>query len=169
MSKSSKALVSELKSNRRFRATCPRCGCDIRLADTVMYSLDDTPPAEALTAIQAIRDRIKERKNELAAARARMTTRAQSTAAAVNLGKIIEKIMPSFSTFTHAPGDCRAIFEPIDYLVFSGLTKSREVEKLVFIDIKTGGARLTKGQKSIQQVVDAGDVSFSLTKARRAK
>jgi predicted Holliday junction resolvase-like endonuclease len=89
-----------------------------------MYSLADSPPEEAAGAIRSLRQNLKERREQLAQLRERMTTRAQTTAAAVNLGKIVEKIVPSFSSFAHAAGDCRALFEPIDYIVFSGLAKT---------------------------------------------
>src|SRR5208282_1509770 len=101
-------------------------------------------------AIKVLREKIRDRKDQLAQARDRMTKRAQNTAAAVNLGKIVEKIVPSFSSFPHVSGDCRALFEPIDYLIFSGLTKARKVDSLLFVDVKSGNARLNKTQRSIK-------------------
>jgi predicted Holliday junction resolvase-like endonuclease len=163
MPKSSKLLIEELKRNKRFMGTCPECGEDFRLADAVLFSLDDDAPSAALTAIKQARERIKDRKRALADQRERMTRRAQNTAAAVSLGKIIEKIVPSFTTFNYAPGDCRALFEPIDYLVFSGLTTARRVEALSFIEVKSGGARLTKNQRNIKTIAESGKVTFETT------
>jgi len=160
MASSSRDLIKEFRHNKRFRGTCPACEATFRLADIVMYSLSDAPPEEAAEAIRILRRNLKERREELASLRHRMTTRAQNTAAAVNLGKIVEKIVPSFSTFAHMAGDCRALFEPIDYIVFSGLAKNRLVDKLVFLDVKSGGARLTKDQRNIKQVVESGEVVF---------
>ncbi|MGA7710383.1 MAG: hypothetical protein WCA81_00655, partial [Rhizomicrobium sp.] len=60
-----------------------------------MFSLDEEAPTIALAAIQQIRLQIKARKEQLIRNRELMTKRAQNTAAAVNLGKIIEKIVPS--------------------------------------------------------------------------
>lgn len=142
MPKASKELIVELQKDKRFMGTCPRCNEEIRLSDAVLFAVDAEPPEDALAAIEAIRRRIKERKEELAKDRERMTKRAQGTAHAVNLGKIIEKIVPSFSSFTYDPGDCRALFEPIDYLIFSGLRKSGMVDALFFVDVKSGNARL---------------------------
>lgn len=164
MPASSRALITELKRNKRFMGTCPSCGNDFRLADAVMFSLNEQPPAQALVAIKELKQQIKERKDQLAKARERMTKRAQNTAAAVNLGKIVEKIVPSFSSFPHIAGDCRALFEPIDYLIFSGLTRSRQVDLLSFVDVKSGAARLTQAQKAIKEVVESGALSFGVTK-----
>jgi predicted Holliday junction resolvase-like endonuclease len=163
MGNSSKAVIHEFRHNKKFRGTCPDCGHTFRLADIVMYSLADSPPQEAAEAIRNLRAHLRERRDQLSRLRERMTTRAQTTAAAVNLGKIVEKILPSFSSFAHPAGDCRALFEPIDYIVFSGLAKHRLVDKLLFIDVKSGGARLTKDQRNIKQVVESGDVAFRTT------
>jgi predicted Holliday junction resolvase-like endonuclease len=123
----------------------------------------ERPPEEALAAIQAAREAIRERKEDLARARGRMTERAQATAQAVNLGKIVEKIAPSFPTFSYVAGDCRALFEPIDYLIFSGLTSGRRVESIHFVDVKSGNARLTTRQKSIKTVIESGAVKYKVT------
>src|ERR1700676_4236017 len=141
--KTSQTLIAELQRNKRFMGTCPTCNEDFRLADAALFALSAKPPEEALAAIAAMRDRIKERKIDLAKARERMTARAEKTAHAVNLGKIIEKILPSFSSFSYSAGDCRALFEPIDYLIFPGLARRGQVDSLLFVDVKSGKARLT--------------------------
>jgi predicted Holliday junction resolvase-like endonuclease len=82
------------------------------------------------------------------------------TAEAVNLGKIVEKIVPSFTSFAYEPGDCRALFEPVDYLIFSGLARQNRVEALFFVDVKSGNARLSPAQRGIKQAVERGAVRF---------
>jgi predicted Holliday junction resolvase-like endonuclease len=163
MRKSPKSVIEELQRNKRFMGTCPTCNEDFRLADATLFALDEQPPQVALEAIEAIREQIRERKNDLANARERMTARAERTAQAVNLGKIIEKIVPSFSSFSYSAGDCRALFEPIDYLIFSGLANRGEVDALLFVDVKSGRARLTGMQKNIKERVEAGAVKFDTT------
>jgi predicted Holliday junction resolvase-like endonuclease len=162
---SPKELIAELR-RRKFMGTCPACSEEFRLADAALFSLDDKPPEAALAAIELARQAIRERRDELARARVRMTERAQNTAQAVNLGKIVEKIVPSFTTFGYPAGDCRALFEPVDYLIFSGLTGRRKVDALFFVDVKSGAARLTNKQRGIKDVVDAGAVKFKLTPIR---
>lgn len=165
MSQSSKQVIAHLQRDRRFMGTCPRCDADFRLSDAVLYSIGGSPPEEAVAAIRSIREVIAERKADLKRARERMTLRAQTTAEAVNLGKIVEKIVPSFASFKYFPGDCRALFEPIDYVVFSGLSGHREIDAIHFVDVKSGSARLGVKQKTIKDVVEKGAVKFKLTKA----
>src|ERR1700726_3016137 len=135
MARSSKELIAALRRTRRFMGTCPSCLEDFRLADAALFAINEAPPGTALAAIQAIREAIKDRRDELARARARMTEHAQTTAQAVNLGKIVEKIVPSFASFEYTPGDCRALFEPIDYVIFSGLTGRGRVDSIHFVDV----------------------------------
>ncbi len=54
------------------------------------------------------------------------------------------------------------MFEPIDYLVFSGLSKRNHVEALYFVDVKSGNARLSASQQSIKKTVESGTVKFGM-------
>ena len=156
-------LITELQHDKRFKATCPACMEDFALSDAVLFALSAEPPAAALAALNAMRARIKERKATLRASRERMTTGARRTAEAVNLGMIVEKIVPSFPSFAYKAADCRAMFEPIDYLVFSGLTARNQVEALYFVEVKSGNARLSGSQQSIKKAVEDGSVQFRIT------
>ena len=60
------------------------------------------------------------------------------------------------------PGDCRSLFDPIDYVIFEGLSKKRKVERIIFTDIKTGSARLKTNQKEIKELVEKKKVNFDL-------
>lgn len=54
--------------------------------------------------------------------------------------------------------------EPIDYIVFDGMTDARdgdgEFKEILFVDIKTGKARLSPHQKRIKQAVTEGKVRW---------
>jgi predicted Holliday junction resolvase-like endonuclease len=156
-------LITELQRDHRFKATCPACMEDFALSDAVLFALGAELPPAALVVLKAMRTRIKERKTVLRESRERMTAGARRTAEAVNLGMIVEKIVPSFPSFTYEAGDCRAMFEPIDYLVFSGLTTRNHVEALYFVEVKSGNARLTDSQQSIKKAVEDGSVQFRIT------
>lgn len=160
MASSSKAIIAALQADRRFLGTCPSCTENFRLSDATLFALDQKPPQEALQAIGLIREEIKEQRAELAMRKERMTIRAQRTAQAVNIGKIVEKILPSFPSFSYSTGDCRALFEPIDYLIFSGLSARAKIDALLFVDVKSGRARLNEAQKKIKERVEAGAVKL---------
>ena len=56
------------------------------------------------------------------------------------------------------------MFDPIDYVIFEGLSEKQKVDNIIFVDIKSGGARLTQKQKKIKQVVKDKKVVFKTYK-----
>ena len=46
--------------------------------------------------------------------------------------------------------------DPIDYVVFDGLTIDRHVERITFVEVKSGTARESSTQRSISQAIREG-------------
>jgi hypothetical protein len=59
------ALITEIHSDKRFKATCPACMADLVLSDAVLFRLGTEPPGAALVGLNAIRERIEARKEAL--------------------------------------------------------------------------------------------------------
>ena len=78
----------------------------------------------------------------------------------VNVGKILERVAPVCDGFGSAPRDCRPLFDPIDYVVFNGLSLHDEVKSITFLDVKMGGSGLTPRQRQIRAAVEAGKVEW---------
>lgn len=159
-------LISALKQDQRMFGDCPHCGEEFRLGSAKLFSADDNFPDEVLARIAEMKQSLKDRRQELEAMKHRMTDRARITAESVNLGKILEKIAPSFDGFQYPTQDCRSLFEPIDYVIFSGMSTNGAVDALVFLDVKSGAARLTRTQKEIAGVVQRGDVRVEVIQSR---
>jgi predicted Holliday junction resolvase-like endonuclease len=79
----------------------------------------------------------------------------------VNVGKVLEKIAPALPGFGFNCHDCRPLFEPVDYIVFEGLTKKGMVESIQIIDIKTGQAGLNPHQQQIKNAIDERRVEWN--------
>jgi predicted Holliday junction resolvase-like endonuclease len=162
-------LIQQLRRDKRFSGVCPSCGEEFPLHKAILFYAREPMPAEALKRLQKMRALLKERKDELKEARKRATEKAEITTESVNIGKIVEKIAPSFRSFGFSPRDCRALLEPIDYLVFPGLAARSEAEAILFVDVKSGGARLNRNQKVIQNVVESGKVELRrIARVRRS-
>ena len=92
--------------------------------------------------------------------------RSVNTSRAVLKGKMAEQLAPIMPQFQYLPSDAKFLGDPVDYVVFDGYTDLRDGEgrpediEIVLIDIKSGGARLTKGQVAIAQAIQAGRVRF---------
>ena len=92
--------------------------------------------------------------------------RSVNTSRAVLKGKMAEQLAPIMPQFEYLPSDAKFLGDPVDYVVLGGYTDLRDGEgraediEIVLIDIKSGGARLTKGQVAIAQAIQAGRVRF---------
>src|SRR6266851_1397750 len=113
----------------------------MRLRDCGLFYLDDFTP-EAREIYNQLKTELAERAQEIKERKEQISTTSEIGAKAVNIGFILERLAPSMSTFRFARNDCRSLFDPIDYVIFEGLTSKGVVSKLLFVDIKTGGARL---------------------------
>lgn len=92
--------------------------------------------------------------------------RSVNTSRAVLKGKMAEQMAPIMPEFQYLPSDAKFLGDPIDYVVFDGYSDFRDGDgaaediEVVLIDIKSGAARLTKGQQAIAQAIQAGRVRF---------
>ena len=92
--------------------------------------------------------------------------RSVNTSRAVLKGKMAEQLAPILPEFQYLPSDAKLLGGPVDYIVFNGYTDLRDGNghpddiEVVLIDIKSGGARLTKGQQAIAQAIESGRIRF---------
>ncbi|MDV2469382.1 Holliday junction resolvase-like protein [Acinetobacter chinensis] len=99
-------------------------------------------------------------------AMAQAQKRSVNTSRAVLKGKMAEQFAPVLPEFQYLPSDARFLGDPVDYVVFDGYTDFRDGDgsaediEVVLIDIKSGGARLTRGQQAIAEAIREGRVRF---------
>jgi len=71
---------------------------------------------------------------------------------AVTLGKVQEQLVPFFPQFPFNPKDARFLGSPVDFVVFDGLSDGA-VERVVFVEVKTGASQLTARERQVRDVV----------------
>ena len=159
------AVIRELAENG-FYAVCPCCGEPVLLKHAGLFYLDDfTPEAEDLYRQKL--EAIKARRAEIREQRQGISRSSEVGAAAVNIGFILERIAPSLKDFRFNQNDCRALFDPIDYLIFEGMSSKGAVSKILFVDIKTGSAKLTAKQKEIRSLVERKKIVWDTYETER--
>lgn len=159
-----KEVIRSLESNR-FYVECPCCSKSILLRDAGLFYLEDfSPEAEELYKERA--KELKNRQKELREMRKAIPQVSEVKARAVNIGFILERIAPCMKGFCFERNDCRSLFDPIDYLIFEGLSKKGSVSKILFVDIKTGGATLSKKQREIRGLIEHKKVSWDTYETR---
>jgi predicted Holliday junction resolvase-like endonuclease len=147
-------------SKNNFYAECPHCNETIALKYAHLFYLNDFPP-EAKELYQSRLEELKERRARLREIPREIAKISENSTKAVNFGLTLERIAPLMDNFPFNYNDCRSLFEPIDYIVFEGLSRKGIVERIVFAEIKTGESRLNKRQWQIRFLVERKRVHWS--------
>ena len=145
-------IIETLKTGN-FYIECSSCQEEVRLKQAALFDNKNFSD-EALEVYNEHLEYIRQRKAELKSLKERGNTKSEVGALSTNFGFIMERIAPTLPTFRFKHNDCRSLFDPIDYVIFEGLTQNGTVDKIYFVDIKTGGARLNKRQKEIRNLIN---------------
>jgi predicted Holliday junction resolvase-like endonuclease len=78
---------------------------------------------------------------------------------AVISGKVYEQLLPYFPDFPFNPKDVRFLGSPVDLVVFEGLDRGA-LERVVFVEVKTGQATLSLRERQLRDAVRAGRVEW---------
>jgi predicted Holliday junction resolvase-like endonuclease len=76
-----------------------------------------------------------------------------SSSRRILVGKFIERFIPFLSKIPFIPSDMFFLGQPIDYIIFDGLHNDN-IQKVVFLEIKTGEGKLTKREKGLKEVIE---------------
>ncbi len=68
-------------------------------------------------------------------------------------GKTIEKLAPFLERFPYDAHDMRWLGDPIDFVVFDGLS-SGNPQQIVFTEMKSGGSHLSGVQQRIKELIE---------------
>jgi predicted Holliday junction resolvase-like endonuclease len=158
MAQSHQDLINFLQQNG-FKANCPTCGEGIKLKDSSLFSLDNFN-AQAKRLLNEKKEELKIQREEISKKKVSTQKRVETTTGSVNMGFILERLAPVLEHFPFDKNDCRSLFDPIDYVIFEGLQKTGKVQKIFFVDIKSGKAKLKANQKAIKQMIEQKKVEF---------
>ena len=86
---------------------------------------------------------------------------AVARSSSVILGQVAEKIAPLLPDFPYNYKDLTFLGKGIDYIVFNWLSH-KDVQEIVFIEIKTGKSSLNANEKMIKKCIDAGRVRYEI-------
>jgi predicted Holliday junction resolvase-like endonuclease len=158
MAQSHQDLINFLQQNG-FKANCPTCGEGIKLKDASLFSVDNFN-AQAKQLLNEKKEELKIQREAISKKKASTQQRVETTTNSVNMGFILERLAPVLEHFPFDKNDCRSLFDPIDYVIFEGLQKTGKVQKIFFVDIKSGKAKLKANQKAIKQMIEQKKVEF---------
>jgi predicted Holliday junction resolvase-like endonuclease len=152
-------LIEQLKKSDLW-AECP-CGEEFKISEAVIFDGTKSFPEEALEIQLAMIEGIEEGKRALEKKKKLASSKAEITATAVNIGKNLEKVFPTMKDFKWCLSDCRFLSDPIDMIVFNGLSTNK-IESISFIEAKSGAARLNAHQKAVRDAVNDQKISYKV-------
>jgi predicted Holliday junction resolvase-like endonuclease len=74
-------------------------------------------------------------------------------------GQVHEQLLPYLPGFPFDPRDVRFLGAPVDLIVFDGLSAGK-LERIVFVEVKTGGSTLTTRERQVRDMVLNRGVSW---------
>ena len=78
---------------------------------------------------------------------------------AVLSGQFSEQIAPYFPNFPYSPTEVKFLGKPVDFIVFKGMDE-KQIEEVIFLEIKTGQSQLNAQEKSLKESVQKGKVKW---------
>jgi hypothetical protein len=79
---------------------------------------------------------------------------------AVTAGKMYEQLIPYLSGFPYDPQDVRFLGGPVDLVIFDGLSAG-QLRRIVFAEVKTGGSILSRRERGVRDIIEAGEVEWA--------
>ena len=162
-------IIQQLESIPGLTIECPKCNEEFPIKRAKLFSMYDTyPPAvqkiirERFESANELKVELKERRKRLSENKKKKPEKIAVAAQASNFGQISEQILPAFLTFPYKRNECRILFKPIDYVVFTGLSGKLRVEAIKFVDVKTGDGGLNKKQRQIRDRVVEGKIKHKV-------
>jgi predicted Holliday junction resolvase-like endonuclease len=169
-------VIQEILSLEGLVIKCPSCDEEFSAKQANLFDIRKPYPSKAKRLLEKqdnsinkelrsllrkegkIKEQIEKQKTKLKNLKEKKSKRPQRVqiiTEKVNIGQIVEKILPSSKQFVYDPSDCRVLLTPIDYIAFNGFTKRGKVEKVSFIEVKTGNRRLQSNQSQIKEFIEA--------------
>lgn len=155
-------LIVKLKESNLY-AECPSCREEFKLSQAFLFDGTKSFPPKALEIQKQLKEKLEECEEELNKRKKRATETALITTKAVNIGKDLEKVLPTLKDFKWELPDSRFLGDPIDLITFNGLSLGK-VNSINFIEVKSGNARLNQHQKSIKDAIEDKKVSYRVFK-----
>ena len=152
-------IISKLKNSNLF-AECS-CGGEFKLSEAFLFDGTKSFPPEVKEVQERYEQELKQREEDLEKSKKLATERVTITTTAVNIGKSLEKVLPSMDDFRWNLPDCRFLGDPIDLVTFNGCCQNK-IESISFIEVKSGSARLNKNQRRVRDAVQDKKVVYEV-------
>lgn len=159
-------LVQTIDGIQEVLAICPCCGEIFRLVEGKFIFPQKRPRTSEYSALVSFENKLASEDERLSASEERFETRLdEQRAALVAIGqkkakKKLKKIDPTFSGRNIDPQDVKVIFDPVEYVIFHGLSSEAGVNSVEFVSRPPESKTQEGTVKSIDKSIRSGNVEF---------
>lgn len=151
-------VLEAFQDFQRIMVVCPKCGGIHRLSEmSLSYRARPKP-----TWLDTLRR--KEQKVTKAEERFEQKKEAMKEAARERgrrkIPALLKKCVPGICRLGYYPQDVKAMFDPVDFIVFDGMSRQPSVRRLVLLDGPPDNRRRERIQRSLQKVVKQGNYEW---------
>jgi predicted Holliday junction resolvase-like endonuclease len=130
-----------IQESRHIFSVCPECESVARIPNLELSRKGKYLP-DWLDKIEAGIQRTEQDKFDLGQKAKSLREAARNEVEAELLPRRLREIAPAFAKTGYDPRDVGAILDPVQFVVFEGMSSEDGVRKVVFFSMTTGGARL---------------------------
>lgn len=76
-------------------------------------------------------------------------------------GRVLEKVAPFLPGFAYNPRDARFLGDPVDFVIFDGLSEGR-LREVVFVEVKSGTSDLNGNERRVRDAVEQRRIKWTL-------
>jgi predicted Holliday junction resolvase-like endonuclease len=148
-------LVKLFREFQTIFGVCPCCGEVFRLSEARLYV--GRPPR------RTVFDELHEEQRKVDQARERFEARESRIREVAKLKgqavarRLLRRMAPVFVSNHIDPNDVKVVFDPVEYVVFKGLTNGG-CSRIRFLDRPSRSVRQERIQNSLAKTIDRGDI-----------
>lgn len=151
--KGASTFIGFFKAQRNIFGLCPLCGEIFRLSD-IKISYRRKFLMDWHDQLGAKEEKISDKEAKLVETLRVIREKATEHARRVLLPKLLRRVDPLFTSLGYFPQDAKAIFDPIDFVIFDGMNRDENVRRIVFMDHETENRDQRIIQKSIEKTIE---------------
>ncbi len=157
-----KDILLNFQEFQKILVICPVCGEIYRLSELKLFYqgkakrtwLDEIRDEE--TRIEHLEEKLEEEKEKI-------KEKAQEKARR-ELPKLLKKTVPVICKHGYYPQDVKALFDPVDFVIFDGMNLKEKVKRVVFFDGPPQNKVRERIQNTLRRAIKAGNYEWRTVK-----
>ncbi|MGD0549266.1 MAG: Holliday junction resolvase-like protein [Candidatus Bathyarchaeia archaeon] len=145
-------LAGFFETQRIIFGICPHCQALFRLSD-IKISYKRRFSKDWFDNLQDEEEEAEEERMKLQETLQEIRRKTVERSRRVHLPKMLRQADPVFTPLGYYPQDVKAIFDPLDFVIFDGMNLHQKVKRIVFVDEQTTNSEIRRVQSSIQAAI----------------